>query len=371
MKNIREYFEEVEINKEYDGYYYAIPDAICIVLLGSLCGLKNIKQIHQWAVNARTKEFLKKELQIERIPCYYWLLCLLKLVKPDSLNQCLMNWAESLLPKERRNITIALDGKTIRSTGKMDSYTNPLHIVSAQLCEMGITLASKSVDGKSNEIPAVQELLKELDIRDCIIVADALNCQKKTAKAVIDGRGDYLLSVKGNQSSLEADIADYVQNPELQSGMERYMKTELNRGRIEKRTAYVTNDVSWLYGRQEWLKLSCIGAIHREIEEKGKKTREWHYYIASKKLTAEELLHHARMEWAVESMHWLLDVHFGEDYCRIESRTVQENLNILRKCAISIIKGFKERTASKSALSHIMFECLLDPWALSGLFIQN
>ena len=176
-------------------------------------------------------------------------LCLLKLVKPESLSRCLMKWAESMMPKDRTGISVSLDGKTIRSTGKMERYDSPLHIVSAQLSELGITLASKSVDGKSNEIPAVQELLRELDISGCMIVADALNCQKKTAKAVVSGKGDYLLSVKSNQKTLETDIADYVQDSDLQKRMETTVQKEKNRGRVEKRTAFVTDDIAWLPGR--------------------------------------------------------------------------------------------------------------------------
>ena len=126
-----------------------------------------------------------------------------------------MKWVEQKLPEDRRGVSGSLDRKTIRSTGKMDSHDSPLHIVSAQLCEQGITLAGKSVEGKSNEISAVQELLKELDISGCMIVADVLNCQNKTAKTVVSEKGDYLLCVKSNQETLKADIADYVQDPNL------------------------------------------------------------------------------------------------------------------------------------------------------------
>ena len=179
MKNngITEYFEEVEITKEYDGYYYSVPEAITIVILGSICGLKNISQIHQWAESDRVSEFLKEKFAINRIPSYYWLLCLLKLIKQDSLNRCFVNWAY-----------------TICSTTQMDVYENPLHIISAQLSELGITLAQKTVDGKSNEIPAVQKLLRELNIKGTIVVADALNCQKETAEIIVNGEADYLLS---------------------------------------------------------------------------------------------------------------------------------------------------------------------------------
>ena len=160
-----EYFEEVETIQEYNGYFYRIPEAISIVVLGSICGLRNISQIHQWAESDKVAGFMKEKFGIEHIPCYYWLLSLLKLVKPESLNKCLMKWAETMLPENRRGLTVSLDGKTIRSTGKMESYDSPLHIVSAQISELGITFASKSVDGKSNEIPAVQQLIAGLNFQ--------------------------------------------------------------------------------------------------------------------------------------------------------------------------------------------------------------
>lgn len=128
---ITQYFEEVETAKEYNGYFCSVAEAITIVILGSICGLKNISQIHQWADSSKVKEFLKKKFAINTVPCYYWLLCLLKLVKPESLNRCFMDWAGSMMPEKREGLTIAMDGKTIRSTGKMDSYESPVHIVSA------------------------------------------------------------------------------------------------------------------------------------------------------------------------------------------------------------------------------------------------
>ena len=178
---ITEYFTEVETTKEYNGYFCSVAEAITIVILGSISGLKNVSQIHQWATDDRVSGFLKERFGIEDVPCYYWLLCLLKLVEPVSLNCCFHKWVKSMMPESMEGMTISLDGKTIRSTEKMDSYESPLHIVSAQVSELGMTFAQKGVESKSNEIPAVQALLEELDIGGCIIVADALNCQKDTA----------------------------------------------------------------------------------------------------------------------------------------------------------------------------------------------
>ncbi len=355
---------EVETTKEYNGYFCSVAEAITIVILGSISGLKNVSQIHQWAADERVNGFLKEEFGIEDVPCYYWLLCLLKLVKPVSLNRCFHEWVKSMLPESMEGITVAIDGKTIRSTEKMGSYESPLHIVSAQLSELGMTFAQKSTESKSNEIPAVQELLEELDINGCIIAADALNCQKATAKAVISGGADYVLSVKDNHPCLKQDIADYIGDGLLRRTMDTASQTGKSRDRIEKRSAFVTEDIGWLYGKEEWAGLKCIGAVHTEFETKKGKTEEWHYYISSRRLTAAGLLHHARMEWAVETMHWLLDVHFGEDFCRVEDRNVQQNLNMLRKAAVNLIKRHKERAGSKRPISKIMFDCLLNPYAI-------
>ena len=352
--------EGVETTECYDGYYYSVKEALVIVILGSISGLQNVRKIHQWASSEKVSEFLKEKFGIKRIPCYYWLLSLLNLVNCDSLNRCLRSWAESLLPESREGITISLDGKTICSTKKMTHNESALHIVSAQVSELGITLASKSVDEKSNEIPAVQELIKELNIEGYLVTADALNCQRETVKAIVGKKGDYLLNAKANQPELMKDISEYFEVKSLWKNVTTKRVCEKNRDRIETRTAYATTDIEWMPQKDKWEKLSCIGAIKSEAERNGEKSEEWHYYLSSRELTASELLHHARMEWAVESMHWLLDVHYAEDSCRLQALTLQKNLNMLRKFALSMIKQYKEAYSSRKALSQIMFDCLLD-----------
>ncbi len=222
-----------------------------------------------------------------------------------------------MLPESKDGLTLSVDGKTIRSTEKMEAYESPMHIVSAHIAELGITFGQYTVKDKSNEIPAVQELLNLLNIEGCLVVADALNCQKKTAKTVIDGKADYLLSVKDNQPTLKKDIEDYVQDKALRKTMDTCKTVEKNRERIERRTAYATDDIEWLSGKREWQNLVCVGAVHTQFTTAKGTSEEWHYYISSRKLTAKDLLKHARLEWSVETMHWLLDVHFGEDFCRV------------------------------------------------------
>ena len=236
---ITEYFEEVETSEEYNGYFCRIPDVITIAILGSMCGLKNVLQIHKWAANDRISEFLKEKFGINHVPCYYWILCMLKIIKTETLNQCFANWVYSFMPKNAENLTISLDGKTICSTNRLEKIESPLHIISAQISELGLTLAQRSTDNKSNEITAVQELLKTLNIKGQTVVADALNCQKETAEIIAEKGADYLLCVKDNHPNLKKDIEDFVQDKALRSTMQSISKAEKNYGRIEKRTAFV------------------------------------------------------------------------------------------------------------------------------------
>jgi len=361
---IKEYFADVATTKEHNGYFCSVGEALTIVILGSLCGLRNTNQIHQWASNSRVHAFLSRHFGIQSIPCYYWLLCLLKLIQPQSLNQCFIQWVQSLIPGTLHGLTLSVDGKTVRSTGKMEKYASPLHIVSAHIAELGITFGQKTVCDTSNEIPAVRDLLNALKIAGCMVVADALHCQKETAQAIIDGKADYVLSVKDNQPALKQDIQDYAQDAGLRKSMDTHSTVEKNSGRIERRTAFSTGDIDWLYGKGEWANIACIGAIHTQFTTKKGTSNEWHYYISSRTLTAGELLKYARAEWSIESMHWLLDVHFSEDFCRVEDKNVQQNLNMVRKIALNSIKLYKEKSKSKRPISRIMLDALLEPASL-------
>jgi len=277
MEGFTEYFSELETSKKYKGYFCSVGEAVTIVTLGSMCGLRNVSQIHQWAENPRVSEFLHTHFGIENIPCYYWLLSLLKIVKPESLNRCFIRWVESILPENAAQYTISLDGKTICSTGQMEKYESPLHIVSAQIAELGITFGQQAVAGKSNEIPAVRELLYLLNIKGCMVVADALHCQKETAKAIVAAKADYLLSVKDNQKTLKEDIADYVTDEKLRKAMDTCATLEKNSGRVERRTAFSTLDVDWLESREDWPQLACIGAVNTQFSTRKGMSNEWHY----------------------------------------------------------------------------------------------
>ena len=138
-------------------------------------------------------------------------------------------------------------------------------------------------------------------------------------------------------------------------------------GRVETRSAYTSNDVYWKPGAGKWPELRCIGAVHTRFKTNKGITEQRHYYISSRALNAQELLHHARMEWSVESMHWLLDVHFDEDRCRVQSKSLQRNFNMLHKFALNIVRIHKRETQSKLALNGIMLRALINSYDLLHL----
>ena len=359
--NMVGHFNAVKTTEEYSGYNHSVGRTLTIAILGTLCGLTDLSKIHQWAKSRHVQTFLEHNFAIFTIPSYSWLCALMSIISPTSLNELFTNWTMTLLPDFLDGLTISFDGKTIRSTGKMGEYDKPLHILSAHLAELGLTISQKTVGEKSNEIPAMQELLNLIDIRGCMVVADALNCQTKTAEAIIKNGGDYLLNAKGNQEILMEDIEDYVQDEELRATMESAQTREMNGGRIELRRAFVSSDINWMdIHLDNWLGLACFGAINRRFTINDTTSNEWHYYISSRKLSPEELLKYARNEWSVESMHWLLDVHFEEDSCKLRSSNSNENMNMIRKIALNYLRSYKNNHNSKVPFSKLMLSCLCD-----------
>ena len=356
--NIAGYFEEVETTQEYDGYWYSVADVIVISILGSLCGLKNMILIAEWAKSAAVTAFLQAKMKIARVPSYSQFTNIMGIIKSESLNEAFIKWISSVV--EIAEKTIAIDGKTIVSTERIGSYAKAIHIVSAYISELGITLGQKECDSKSKEVPAFRDLLDMLELNGAIVVADALNCKTKTCEKILEAGADYLLCIKRNNARLCEEIKSYVHDDENQKTMEKSTTTEKNGGRIERRTAYVSYAVENLKNTRKWVGLSCVGAVRRQVETNGKTTDEWHYYISSRKLTAPDFLKRVRLEWGVESMHWLLDVHFDEDHTRAFNDNTQKNLNIIRKIALNLISDFKKLTDSKKPVSGVMRSCLFD-----------
>jgi predicted transposase YbfD/YdcC len=236
---------------------------------------------------------------------------------------------------------IAIDGKTQR--GSASAKLGALHVVSAWATQANVTLGQVAVDKKSNEITAIPKLLELLDLGGALVTIDAIGCQKEIAKKIVDGGGDYLLTVKSNQENLLKDIQTTVEkalNGELDKRVvATHMTLEDGHGRHEERSYVVVHNVEGIRDRDKWAKVSTVGMCRYERTAKGKISSELHYFIGSRGMGARKHAEALRNHWKVENnLHWQLDVAFGEDDSRIHNRGGAENFGLLRKTALSLLK---------------------------------
>ncbi|MCL2774536.1 MAG: ISAs1 family transposase [Oscillospiraceae bacterium] len=352
-----EEFEKITTTVEHEGYYYKISDVIKILILGLLSSLKTMKEIHGWSKSKRISAMLLEKFGIKKISCYSHFTVLVGLIDSEELNKIFMEFFQKLVETVVGK-TIAIDGKTVCSTANMGKYASPLHIASAFVVENGITIGQLASEGKGKEIPCVQELIRLLDIEGATIVTDALHCQKKTAKEILEAGADYVFSVKKNQKELYADVSEMIdfkltdKYEQLNVPLEKVTKVEKGHGRIDKRTAFVTYEVEWLQKSGKWHGTQSLGAIAT--------TTETRYYISSRKLSPLELLEITRNEWSVESMHWQLDVIFNEDRTTLLEENAQKTLNILRKTVLNVVRTYRDRFEPKLNMVDIMRNCLFD-----------
>jgi predicted transposase YbfD/YdcC len=232
---------------------------------------------------------------------------------------------------------LGIDGKTQRGHGNSEQKAN--HIVSA-VDDEGFCIGETLVDEKSNEITAIPELLKSLDIKGHIITIDAMGCQTEIARVIRKKQGDYVLALKGNQGSLYEDVKLYFNDSELLTACSYKVVREKARGGIEKREYWQTDNISWLAQKSSWPGLTSIGMTRNTITKNGKTTIETRYFICSLPLNVDEMARTIRSHWMVESYHWHLDVTFREDANRTVEKNASYNLNIIRKIAINTLKLF-------------------------------
>jgi predicted transposase YbfD/YdcC len=233
---------------------------------------------------------------------------------------------------------ISIDGKNIRNSGKNKS----LHIVSAWCQVNQLVLAQEKVDEKSNEITAIPQLLKLLDLRDRIVTIDAMGAQRDICEQITGQLGDYVICLKGNQGTLHEDVRLYLEDQEHHE--ERNENNDKGHGRLEQRTAVISHSIGWLQSEHSWPGLKTIGMVHARVNKKDKETSETRFYISSLELSAQQLNDIARRHWGIENqLHWRLDVVFNEDKACVRNDNAAENMDIMRKWALNSMGKVKEK----------------------------
>jgi predicted transposase YbfD/YdcC len=331
---------------------HLLIDILVIALCAVICGANDWQQIVTFG--QRRHDWLKTFLALPNgIPAHDTFERVFDRLDPQAFQGCFQRWVESLtLALGLKHV--AIDGKTLRHSGKATQKLKPLHIVSAWASEHHLTLGQVAVDDKSNEITAIPRLLELLDVHGALVTIDAMGCQKAIAKQIVAQGGDYVLPVKSNQPTLLAEIQETI-GEVLENGQEgieyeTFETTDKAHGRAETRSYLIVTDLERIGSRQEWAALKVVGMYTSMRIVAGERSDETHYFIGSRAADAEVYAKAIRSHWSVENnLHWQLDVTFGEDANRVQRRHGGENLALLRRLALSLLKrqGGKESMACK------------------------
>ena len=275
---------------------------------------------------------------------------------PKQFLECFLRWTQSLRQAVPQEI-VALDGKALRRA--MNKHESPKYVVSAWAESNNLVLGQLKVEEKSNEIIAVPELLRALELAGCIVTVDAMGCQKKIAKEIIEADADYVLALKGNQEKVHEEVKSFLDStlerqkqkrpkgalvPKEVGALKGYETVEKDHGRMETRRYYQSDSLDWFADKGKWEGLRSVGMVESTRKIDGKTTVERRYYLSSLKLEVETFARAVRGHWGVENkLHWVMDVCFREDQSRAREGYAAENLATLRRLALNLLKREKTK----------------------------
>jgi predicted transposase YbfD/YdcC len=343
-------FEKIQDpRKPSCNFRYSLTSILFIVLVTSLCGADDWFTIEMLAKSMN--DWIARFVDVSSgIPSAHTIERVFSLISPEAMEKTLVDVMSIL--KERKEGVISFDGKTLRGTADRNIGKQAIHLLNAWSIENGICIGHKKVDGKSNEITAIPELMDLLDLRGAIITADALNTQKEVAKKAIEKGADYVLPVKGNHKGLLEDIEllfkDALGHEFKGVDGDQYETLEKSRGRVEKRL-YYSIDAEDLPDREKWMGIKSLGMVIRERAVQDKSTKETVFYISSCEVDAQLLGRSVRDHWQVENdLHWSLDVILREDKLRYRHAVGAQNLAAIRKIILGALGKDKSRKCGKA-----------------------
>ena len=323
---------------------YPLVNIVTIAICAVICGADDFVAIAKFG---RVKQkWLSRFLNLkDGIPSHDRFNAILAAIKPAEFEACLLSWITTLHEITDGQL-VAIDGKTLRRSFDTATSKPAIHMVSAWATANHISLGQVTIDEKSNEITAIPKLLKMLEISGSLVTIDAMGCQTEIAKTIIDSKADYVLAVKKNQPTLYDGISwFFLKNREQDFAgvrVSRHQTHEKGHGREETRLYYVCSVPRDLPDRKRWPNLAAIGWTINDTMRGGKRCYEMRYYIMSRKLSAKEFAAAVRGHWSIEnSLHWQLDVTFGEDQSRLRRGHADANFSILRRTALSLLKNNK------------------------------
>ena len=392
LEEIKKMFEEIEIDvdkintNEFQNFMiifkkqddirmqgkvkHLMSDIIMITFLAILARCDGWDEIAMFA-NSKEK-WLKEFLELPNgIPSHDTIQRVISLLNPETLySSCiklLIEKIDELTQKDNVKDVLSMDGKVSKGSSRNQETTKEikaLNTMSIYSHNYGVSLVQDYIEDKSNEIPMGPELIKKLDLTNCILTADALNTQKETVKAIIEAKGDYVLALKKNQKTLYEDVKDYLDDEEVLKEIEKENYSEdkeKSHSKIITRKYYMTDQIKWLNGKEKWKNLKSIGVEIKTSEsiQTGKITEERRYFIISFKDDIHSYADAVRKHWGVENnLHAPLDIVFKEDANRTLEKNGARNLGILKRICLAVLKFVQ--TYYNMSLNKIRFLLSLD-----------
>jgi predicted transposase YbfD/YdcC len=341
------YFDELEDPRASVNRKHPLVSVVVIAMMAVLAGAGGPTAIARWA--ALKEDFLLRVLKLPNgIPRKDVFRRVLSLLNPGAFQACFVNWLQSLRAQaaEATGVdqpVLAVDGKTARRSHDRSKGLGALHSVSVWASDFGLSLGQVACAEKSNEITAIPELLRLVDIKGTIITIDAMGTQKAIAEQIIDSGADYVLALKGNQESLHDAVIDYIDeqlgNDFADAHARRYSTTEKGHGREEFRSYIQMPVPEALRGLEMWKGLKSIGMATLICVRNGEETSDTRYYISSLPVGVKCFARAVRSHWSIEnSCHWSLDMTYREDESRIREPHLRENFAWLNRFTLSLLK---------------------------------
>jgi predicted transposase YbfD/YdcC len=334
---------------------HELIDILVIAICTLLCGGETFNDMEDFG-NAKY-EWFKTFLKLRNgIPSHDTFNRVFAALDPKEFLDCFLRWTQSLREAVSQEI-VAVDGKALRRALNKDE--NLKYIVSAWAESNGLVLGQLKVADKSNEITAVPELLRVLELSGCIVTIDAMGCQKKITKEIIEADADYVLALKGNQETVHEEVKAFLDQivaqtevqlppgaklPKAAAQLAFLQTVEKDHGRLETRRFYQSAELDWFADLEKWEGLKSVGMVESVREVGGKTTTERRYFLSSLSLGIETFARAARGHWGVENkLHWVMDVCFREDQSRARAGYAAENLATLRRLALNLLRREKTK----------------------------
>ena len=342
MAMFEQYFSQLTDSRQPGKVKHLLTDVIGLSLLAVISGAESYEDIEDYGLNK--DDWLKKYLSLPHgIPSHDTIERVMEAINPKEFSIHFTHWVKDIFHLNE-SFLIHLDGKSNRRSHDSFTGTKRLHSLNAYAGEHHLSLAQMKVSDKSNEITAIPQLLKLLDIQGHTITIDAMGCQQQIARQIAKSKSYYVLAVKGNQQQLYDEIENAFSH-RLPSGSHHTI--EKSHGRIEERTCSMIQDLRFIDEDKQWEELKSVICVKSSRSIKETTQHQTRYYISNHVKDARFFLHVIRGHWSIENeLHYVLDVDFNEDYCRKRKKNAAENFNIIRKMALNIVRSDKQSKAS-------------------------